>query len=531
MKILNSRYYVFAACVAIAVIGLPLSFLVHDFVWVWLVACALTALGIRDMKQVTHAVRSNYPIIGNIRYLFEDLRAPLRQYLFESDLEEVPFSRAQRTLVYARAKNEPSEKAFGTNLNVYEEGFEFIGHSMIPAEHADPKTFRVTIGGDQCVQPYSASIFNISAMSFGSLSANAILSLNKGAEMGGFYHDTGEGSISKYHREYGGDLVWELGSGYFGARDPMGNFCPSRFAEQAVLPQVKMIEIKLSQGAKPGHGGILPGPKVSEEIAQARGVPVGVDCISPASHSAFRTPIELMEFIQKLRELSGGKPVGFKLCIGHPWEFMAIAKAMLQTGILPDFIVVDGKEGGTGAAPREFADHIGMPMKDGLLFIHNTLVGLNLRDKIKIGASGKIVSAFDIAGVLAIGADWCNSARGFMFSLGCISAGVCGTGACPSGVATQDPIRQRALDVGDKSVRVKNFHEITLKALSEMIAAAGLSNPSQMSPEHMVRRISASEIKHFSELYYFMSPGALLEPVIENDFYARMWSLANAESF
>jgi glutamate synthase domain-containing protein 2 len=531
MKSIHSRYYVFAACVAIAVVGLPLSLFVDHFVWVWLVACALTLIGLRDLRQVTHAVRRNYPVIGNIRYLFEAVRPELRQYLIESDTEEVPFSRAQRTLVYARAKNEPSEKSFGTNINVYGEGFEFIGHSMVPAQHVDPKEFRVTIGGDQCTQPYSASIFNISAMSFGSLSANAIRALNKGAEMGGFYHDTGEGSISKYHLESSGALCWQIASGYFGTRNEDGSFDPVKFEQQAKLPSVAIICVKLSQGAKPGHGGILPAAKVSSEIAETRGVPVGVDCISPAAHSAFRTPIELMQFIGKLRELSGGKPVGFKLCIGHQWEFMSICKAMLETGIYPDFIVVDGKEGGTGAAPREFTDHIGMPMKEGLLFVHNTLVGLNIRDKMKIGASGKIISAFDIAGVLAIGADWCNSARGFMFALGCISAGVCGKGTCPSGVATQDATRQRGLVVEDKSQRVANFHANTMKALSEMIAAAGLTNPGQMSPEHMVRRISPSEIRLFSELHYFMKPGALLDGNSDSAFYNKMWAMAKAESF
>lgn len=531
MKILHSRYYVFAVCAVVAIVGLPVSLFVEHFIWVWLVAMGLTLVGIKDIKQVSHAVRRNYPVIGNIRYIFEALRPEIRQYLLESDKDKVPFSRAQRSLVYARAKNEPSEQSFGTIEDVYEEGFEFIGHSMAPAHHADPESFRVNIGGDQCSQPYSASIFNISAMSFGALSSNAIRALNKGASMGNFYHDTGEGSVSPYHLENGGQLVMQIGSGYFGCRDPFGNFCPSRFAENVNRDNISMVLLKLSQGAKPGHGGILPAAKISEEISKIRGVPMGEDCVSPSAHSAFKTPTEMMHFIQNLRDLSNGKPIGIKLAIGKPWEFMGIAKAMLATGIRPDFIVVDGKEGGTGAAPREFADHVGMPMREGLNFVHNVLTGIGLRDQIKIGAAGKVVSAFDIASTLAMGADWCNSARGFMFSLGCISAGACGKGNCPTGIATQDPVRQKALDVEDKSVRVYNYHTNTLKALSELIAAAGLTHPSQIKPEHLVRRVSSTELKLFSDLYYWMPAGGLLGDEIENQFYAKMWSMGKAESF
>ena len=461
----------------------------------------------------------------------ETIRPEIRQYLLEADSDALPFSRAQRSLVYSRAKNQVSDKPFGTLIDVYASGFEFIGHSMRPAPLADPASFRITIGGPQCSQPYSASIFNISAMSFGSLSANAIRALNQGAKLGNFHHDTGEGSISPYHREHGGDLVWELGSGYFGCRTSDGRFDPQAFAAQARSPQVRMIEVKMSQGAKPGHGGILPKHKVTQEIAETRGVPLGEDCISPSRHSAFSTPIEMMQFIAQLRELSGGKPVGFKLCLGHPWEFMGIAKAMLETGILPDFIVIDGKEGGTGAAPVEFTDHIGVPLREGLLFVHNTLVGLNLRDKIKLGASGKIVSAFDIASVLAIGADWANAARGFMFAIGCIQSQSCHTNKCPTGVATQDPLRQRALVVPDKAERVLNFHRNTLRALAEMLAAAGLEHPSQLEAKHLVRRISATEIKLFSQMHVFLKPGELLTGEVDGQFYSRMWQLARADSF
>ncbi|WP_428993530.1 FMN-binding glutamate synthase family protein [Pseudomonas asiatica] len=432
--------------------------------------------------------------------------------------------------MYARAKNEASDKPFGTLIDVYESGFEFIGHSMRPAPLADPASFRVIVGGPQCSQPYSASIFNISAMSFGSLSANAIRALNQGAKLGNFHHHTGEGRISPYHREHGGDLVWELGSGYFGCRTADGRFDPERChpgAQPAGADDRDQDEP--GRQARPWrHPAQAQG---DPEIAETRGVLMGEDCISPSRHSAFSTPIEMMQFIAQLRELSGGKPVGFKFCLGHPWEFMGIAKAMLETGILPDFIVVDGKEGGTGAAPVEFTDHIGVPLREGLLFVHNTLVGLNLRDKIKLGASGKIVSAFDIASVLAIGADWANSARGFMFAIGCIQSQSCHTNKCPTGVATQDPLRQRALVVPDKAQRVLNFHHNTLRALAEMLAAAGLEHPAQLEAKHLVRRISATEIKLFSQMHVFLKPGELLTGEVNGQFYSRMWQLARADSF
>ena len=528
---LPSRYACLAFCLLFTLASLPL---LHQHAWLWpvtLITTLLSLVGLNDLRQSHHAVRRNYPILGNIRYLIETIRPEIRQYLIEGDDDKLPFSRAQRSLVYARAKNESAEKAFGTLNDAYKPGFEFISHSMLPVNTPDPASFRIAIGGPQCRLPYSASIFNISAMSFGALSANAIAALNRGARMGRFAHDTGEGSISPYHREHGGDLIWEIGSGYFGCRTEDGRFDPQRFAEQARSAQVKMIEVKLSQGAKPGHGGILPGHKVSREIAQTRGVREGEDCISPAAHSAFRTPVELLQFIASLRELSDGKPVGFKFCLGHPWEFMGIAKAMLATGITPDFIVVDGKEGGTGAAPREFSDNMGVPMREGLMFVHNTLVGLNLRASIRIGAAGKIVSAFDIASVLAIGADWVNSARGFMFAIGCIQSQSCHTNKCPTGVATQDPLRQRALVVPDKAQRVFNFHHNTLRALAEMLAAAGLEHPAQLEAKHLVRRISATEIKLFSQMHVFLKPGELLTGEVNGQFYSRMWQLARADSF
>jgi len=530
---LLSRYTVFVLCVLIAVGAAALAG-VLNLGWPWPVAILaglLSLMGVYDLMQTHHSIQRNYPVIGHIRWMVELVRPELRQYLIEGDEEAAPFARAQRSLVYQRAKGEMGEHPFGTLLDVYHDGYEFISHSSRPKTPADPRSFRITIGDDQCAKPYSASIYNISAMSFGSLSGNAIRALNKGAAMGGFYHDTGEGSISPYHREFGGDIVWEVASGYFGCRDKTGRFDPARFAEQARTDQVKMIEIKLSQGAKPGHGGVLPGPKVTREISETRGVPMGEDCVSPPSHSEFSTPLELMDFIARLREGSGGKPVGFKLCLGHPWEFMGMVKAMRQSGIRPDFIVVDGAEGGTGAAPSEFSDHLGTPMREGLLFVHNTLVGAGLRDQIKVGAAGKIVSAFDIASVLAIGADWTNAARGFMFALGCVQSLSCNTNHCPTGVATQDKLRQAALVVPDKAERVLKFHDNTVKALADILAAAGLEHPSELGPHHLARRISISEIKQFSELHTFLKPGVLLEGGCEHPIYARNWTLASADRF
>ncbi len=530
---LLSRYTVFALCVCACFIlgGATLAWGGPAAGVAFLVFLLLTAQGLWDLAQRRHSILRNYPLIGHIRWMVEFVRPEIRQYLIEGEEDGAPFTREQRSLVYIRAKGGMGEEPFGTLLDVYRDGYEFIGHSSRPVPVPDHRSFRLTIGGDQCDRPYSASLLNISAMSFGSLSAAAIRALNRGAALGGFYHDTGEGSISPYHRENGGDIVWEVASGYFGCRTADGRFDPARFAEQAASDQVKMIEIKLSQGAKPGHGGVLPGKKVTREIALTRGVPEGLDCISPSAHSAFSTPLELMDFVAALRRGSGGKPVGMKLCIGHPWEFMAMVKAMRQSGVRPDFIVVDGAEGGTGAAPSEFANHLGVPMREGLLFVHNALVGAGLRDRIKIGVAGKVVSAFDIASVLAIGADWANVARGFMFALGCVQSLSCNTNHCPTGVATQDLLRQRALDVTDKALRVQAFHDNTLRALAEILAAAGLNHPSQIGPHHLVRRISAFEIKQFSEVHAFLEPGALLDGACRHPTYARNWAIASADRF
>ncbi|RYF41584.1 MAG: FMN-binding glutamate synthase family protein [Comamonadaceae bacterium] len=491
----------------------------------------LTALGIRDLRQQRHAILRNYPVVGHLRFLLEFIRPEMRQYFIESDAEAAPFSRAQRSLVYQRAKGEPDNRPFGTQLDVTRQGYEWINHSMFPTT-LPSSDFRVTIGPD-CAQPYEASVFNISAMSFGSLSANAILALNKGAKLGGFAHDTGEGSISSYHRTHGGDLIWEIGSGYFGCRDEAGRFSPERFARNACEPQVKMIEIKLSQGAKPGHGGILPAAKVTREIALARGVPQGVDCVSPSSHGAFTTPLEMMAFLAQLRELSGGKPTGFKLCIGHPWEWFGIVKAMLETGITPDFIVVDGAEGGTGAAPVEFSDHVGAPLQEGLLLVHNTLVGTGLRERVKIGCAGKVITAFDIARMMALGGDWCNAGRGFMLALGCIQAQTCHTGNCPTGVTTQDPMRERALVVPDKATRVHNFHRSTLHALKELVQAAGLTHPRDITAHHIVRRLTDTEVRLLANLIMRMEPRALLDGRLEDqhNVFKMYWPMARADQF
>ncbi len=525
-----SRYALYILCIAMALFSAGVTWwLDRDWLWVLVVFCVLVALGTWDMLQTRSTLRRNYPILAHFRYGLESIGPEMRQYFIQADTAEVPFSRLQRALVYQRSKSVVDTRPFGTLQDVYGEDYEWINHSMVPTPHGD-SDFRVLVG-EKTDQPYSASVFNISAMSFGSLSANALRALNKGAKAGGFYHDTGEGSISPYHREYGGDLVWEIGSGYFGCRDQHGDFSVERFVENASDPQVKMIEIKLSQGAKPGHGGVLPAPKVTPEISVTRGVPAWTECVSPAQHGAFSTPVELLEFVAELRRLSGGKPTGFKLAIGHPWEWFGIAKAMKETGLLPDFIVVDGAEGGTGAAPAEFIDHVGLPMHEALLLVHTTLVGLDLRDDLRIAAAGKVVSAFDLARTLAMGADWCNAGRGFMFSIGCIQAQTCHTGQCPTGVATQDPKRWRHLDVADKATRVQNFHDNTVSALRDLLCAAGLSHPSEIGPEHIMRRVSPFEVRSLAALHRFLEPGELLTGIPDHAVFKSFWASARSDSF
>jgi glutamate synthase domain-containing protein 2 len=527
------RYVALVTSIAgILVFGLLIPFdtpLQMVFVTLFALCILAVAIGVWDILQTKHSLRRNYPILANIRFGLEKIRPEIRQYFLESDTDGAPYNRSKRAVAYQRAKGSLDKRPFGTQQNIYGDNFEWINHSIAPVP-VNGHDFRVHVGGAECKQPYALSLFNVSAMSFGALSANAIRALNKGAKLGGFAHDTGEGSISRYHREFGGDLIWELGSGYFGCRNDDGSFCAEKFAAQAASPQVKMIEIKLSQSAKPGHGGVLPGPKVSPEIAAARGVPMGVDCISPAHHSAFASPLEMMHFIARLRELSGGKPVGFKLCIGHPWEFMAICKAMVETGIRPDFIVVDGSEGGTGAAPLEFVDHVGTPLREGLVLAHNCLVGVGLRRVIRLGASGRVVTAFDMARLIALGADWCNAARGFMFALGCVQAQSCHTDRCPTGVATQNTWRQRAIVVDDKAERVRQFHDHTLAALAELVGAAGLAQPADLTPMHILRRISPSEVKSFAEIYTFLDAGELIAGT-RNSQYAQQWAMADTSRF
>lgn len=523
------RYLVYV----LALVMLPVSLALASYwpAWYWGVGLfgVMSLLGTWDVLQRRSVLRRNYPVLAHFRYGFESIGPEIRQYFVQSDLEDVPFSRQQRQLIYQRSRNVMDVVPFGTLRSTYAVDYEWINHSLATTTipHHD---FRVTIGAG-CAKPYSASVFNISAMSFGSLSANAIRALNKGAKLGGFYHDTGEGSISPYHRENGGDLVWEIGSGYFGCRDENGRFSEERFRITAATEQIKMIELKLSQGAKPGHGGVLPAAKVSAEISATRGVPMGVDCVSPSKHSAFSTPVELLQFVARLRELSGGKPVGFKLAIGHPWEWFGIAKAMHETGLLPDYIVVDGAEGGTGASPAEFMDHVGVPMNEALILVHNTLVGLNLRDRIRLGAAGKITSAFDIARTIALGADWCNAGRGFMFALGCIQALSCHNDKCPTGIATQDPSRWRHLEPEDKGQRVRNYHENTMRALRDLLGAAGLNDPSELGPEHILRRVSPVEIRSLAALYRYLGPGELLEKVPDHTVFREYWADARSDSF
>lgn len=470
----------------------------------------LLYMGFYDFFQTKHAIRRNYPLLGRIRYLLEEIRPEMHQYFVESESDGVPFSREERSLVYQRAKDVIDTMPFGTKQDTYAVGYEWVNHSLAPTVLNDDD-LRVTVGGSDCKQPYSSSIFNISAMSFGSLSSHAILALNGGAKDGNFSHNTGEGSISPFHLEPGGDIVWQVGTGYFGCRTKDGNFNPDSFQERSHLPTVKMIEIKLSQGAKPGHGGILPARKITPMISKIRDIPMGQDCLSPPAHSAFSTPTGLVEFVGKLRELSGGKPVGFKLCVGRRREFLAVCKAMLETQIYPDFITVDGGEGGTGAAPVEFSNHIGSPLVEALIFVQNALVGFGIRDKIRIIASGRITTAFGIIRKMAFGADITNSARAMMMAVGCIQALKCNTNACPTGVTTQDPSLVAGLVVKDKRTRVASYHKDTVEAVREILGSMGLSKPSDLRPWHVMRRIGSTEVRHYGEIHDFLKDGALLE--------------------
>ena len=497
--------------------------------WSLLLVLPLFARGVADMVQTKQAIRRNFPVLGHVRYLLEKIRPEINQYFVESNSDGRPFSRNDRSVVYQRAKGDVDTLPFGTQRDVYATGYEWINHSLLPV-HADAEHARVLVGGPDCKQPYSASMFNVSGMSYGSLSKNAVLALNTGAKAGGFAHNTGEGGLSPYHLEPGGDVIWQIGTGYFGCRDKQGNFNVDEFRKRATLSNVKMIEIKLSQGAKPGHGGILPAQKLTLEIVEIRGVEMGKDVISPPSHSVFHTPLGLLHFVKQLRDASDGKPVGFKLCVGNRHEFLGIVKAMLLTGITPDFITVDGAEGGTGAAPLEFSDSVGTPLNEGLSFVHNALVGAGIRDRIRIIASGKINTGFQIATKVALGADMCNAARAMMFAIGCIQALKCNTNECPTGVATQNPDLVKGLHVGDKSTRVARYHKETVKSFFEVLGAAGLKKPADLKPAFIMKRVSSMDIRSYHELYPPTAPGLLLAEQVQGPM-AEAWQMARAESF
>ena len=524
------RAFVYSAFTTIILTGL-VYLIWPPILWALVIILPVVLIGIYDMHQTGHALWRTFPVIGRGRWFMEFLRPFLRQYFFESEIDGTPINRMFRSVVYQRAKGELDTVPYGTKVDTQRVGYEWIGHSMaakhIDEEKPDP---RIMIGGPQCLKPYSASIFNISAMSFGSLSNQAIKALNKGAKLGGFSHNTGEGSVSAHHLEYGGDLVWQIGTGYFGCRDKKGNFCPDSFKKMAIKDSIKMVEIKISQGAKPGHGGILPANKNTVEIASIRSVEVGTRVDSPPAHSAFSTPIEMMDFIQQLRSLSEGKPIGFKLCIGRKSEFFALCKAMLKTGIKPDFITVDGGEGGTGAAPLEYSNSVGMPLREALSFVSDTLIGFGIKSDIKIIASGKVFTGFHLVKNIALGADACNSARGMMLSLGCVQSLICNTNECPVGVATQDPTLVAGIVVKDKAKRVMGFHDATVKSAMEIVASSGLDHPDQLSRTHIFRRVSETNIKRYDEIYPYPIMGCLAKADIPDRFVQEM-SESTAESF
>ncbi len=515
----------FAATILVALAGSRHPAILYALI----VTLPIAGIALLDLFQHEHSLRRNYPATARFRWFFEWLRPYIRSYIVESDLDGRPFSHDERALVYARAKGDTSTHPFGTELDVYSGEYEWLAHSIAPSRDVE-KYSRVTVGTEQCAKPYAASRLNISAMSFGALGANAIEALNLGAKIGGFYHDSGEGGLSPYHLKPGGDVVWEVGSGYFGCRTKDGRFDPEHFRDRAAHDQVRMTEIKLSQGAKPGHGGMLPAAKVTQEIADTRDVPAHQDCLSPAGHSAFSTPHELVEFAAKMRDLSSGKPIGIKLCVGYPHELFAVVKAMLETGILIDFIVIDGAEGGTGAAPTELSDRVGMPLREGLILARNALVGTNLKGKVKLAASGKVNSGAAIAMNAAIGADWCNAARAFMFSLGCVQSMRCHTDTCPTGIATQSAARQRGLVVPDKAERVARFQKATLDALHDIVVAAGLQSPDDFSPSCLRQRVNVAEMRAIDEIYPFVEAGELLDGA-RDERLARWWSQARSDSF
>ncbi len=501
------------------------------FSFLLLIFIPLIVMGLYDMFQSQKTIRRNFPLLGRMRYLLESIGPEMRQYFIETDLDGKPFNRLQRSIVYQRSKKESDSMPFGTQLDVYQEGYEWINHSIrsIPFSQVNENP-RVHIGSSQCTKPYEASLFNISAMSFGSLSKNAILALNNGAKQGGFYHNTGEGGLSPYHLQ-GGDVVWNIGTGYFSCRTPDGKFNYDEYIKRATLDNVKMIEIKFSQGAKPGHGGILPKEKVTDEIASIRLVSKGQDILSPPSHSAFTTPLELMDFVKLLRKGSGGKPIGMKICIGNKSEFLSICKAMVETQTYLDFITVDGGEGGTGAAPQEYSDHVGMPLRDAVAFVYDALNGYGIKDQIKIICSGKVITGFDIIRNLSLGADLCNSARGMMFALGCIQALECHNNTCPTGVATQNPDLMKGLVPEEKSVRVARFQHETVKSAMDLMASAGIDHPDKVDRSVVSTRVHLGKTQTFEETYPEIKTGSLLDgSTVPNELF-KVWKKASIDKF
>ncbi len=497
---------------------------------VLVVSLALLALAIHDLTQTKHSLMRNYPIIGWARFAAEYIRPEIQQYFVESDTSGTPFDRETRAVIYQRAKGDHDKVPFGTQIDVYEPGHELLSHSMRPVPQL-AKEPRVPFGQEGTGQVYEASRLNISAMSYGALSANAVMGLNLAAHKGGFAHNTGEGGISPYHREHGGDLVWQVGTGYFGCRDAGGHFDPGRFASTAATLTVRMVEVKLSQGAKPGHGGILPAAKLTPEIAEIRGVPLGKDVISPAYHTAFDTPRELIEWVAELRSLAGGKPVGFKICVGRRREFLALCKAMLEADATPDFITIDGSEGGTGAAPLELTNSVGLPLKDGLSLAHQALVATGLRSRLRLIATGKVSTGFDLVRMQTLGADACNAARPMMLALGCIQARKCHNNECPVGIATQDPRRGRALVVEQKADRVHRFHRATIEGYLELLAGAGLEHPDEVTPSLIMQRKADGSLVSVADEFR-MEPLALLIGDSDlDDGWRKDWELASADHF
>ncbi len=523
------RFLPFATACVLTVLAVVLAVLTGAVAWivVAVVLAATVAVGLHDLTQRGHSILRNYPLLGHMRFVLEKVRPELQQYFVERNFDGRPYDRDTRTSIYERAKGIKDEQAYGTERDLAEPGYEWLLHSAHPVPEPDDPP-RVRVGGPDCPEPYDMALLNVSAMSFGALSGAALTALNRGAAKGGFAHDTGEGGLTRYHLE-GADVIWELGSGYFGARTKDGGFDEATFRDKAADDRIRCVSLKLSQGAKPGIGGVLPGAKVTQEIAEARDVPAGQTVTSPPAHKVFSTPRELVRFIAHMRDLAGGKPTGFKLCVGPRFQFLAICKAMADEGVTPDFIVVDGAEGGTGAAPMEYEDHVGTPLTEGLMTVHNALVGTGLRDRVRIGASGKVATGSDLVKRIAQGADYTNAARAMMMAVGCIQSQRCHTNQCPVGVATQDPRRARALDVPDKAERVFRYQSAVVKEAVRIMASMGLSSPAQLTPHMLMRRVDHATVRSYAELYRWLEPGELLaEPPAD---WAADWALADPDSF